>query len=166
MRYIKVGFILLFVCVVGFWCVFPIRYSREYTHIFQEKKAESYQSLINLLYRDYWQYSENDNILCYNVVYKENAAVSLVRRGKLKEIKVIDEEAILEKLNLFPKTLLPRIENIYVSPSRIKFSTHMSIEYIFYQEKIPWTFFSEKGTNNHYLYRLTKDWYYAFSTAK
>lgn len=166
MRYIKVGLIVLIICMVVVYLIFPIRTSNEYTQVFLDNELEAYQSLINLLYRDYWQYSENNNILCYNVVYKGNAAVSLVRRGKLKEIKVIDEETILEKLNLFPKTLLPRIEDIYVSPNRIKFSTHMSIEYIFYQEKIPWTYFSEKGTNNYCLYRLTKDWYYAFSTAK
>lgn len=166
MRKIKVGVILLVVCAALAWCFFPIRFSGDCSRAFNETDAESRRELVNLLYSDYWQHAENGDTFCYNVVYEENEPTALIRRGKLKEIKVTGEEAILGLLKIFPETLLTEIEDIYVSPNRIKFCSYMSIEYIFYQERVPWTFFSEKGTNNFRLYWLTKDWYYSYSTAK
>lgn len=167
MRYIKVGLIVLILCMSVICLIFPIRNSREYTQAFLDNELEDYLLLVRLLYDDYSQHAIDNDTICYRVLYENNIATSIKRLRIQSDKKVIDEDVMLKQLAAFPETLLPRIELIYVSPNEVSFCSHMAVKYILYQKKgIPLSFFFDEGNNDYRLFRLTDHWYYAYTTAK
>ena len=158
---------LVTVLLFTIWCLFPIRYSKEYAQKFQRVDAASHQRLIELLLADYAQVGpqDADGRVCYTVVYEnspEGRTAASVRRlwedaatGEFMKAEVSTQMEILSCLNAIDgfSGLLPEVEVIYVFPELVQIGSHMGIREVFWQRKgLPLHFF--RDNHNYRLYWL------------
>lgn len=157
------------------WCLFPMRYSKEYAQRFHITDEENRQQLVELLLADYAQtgQQDTDGCICYTVGYDdttENRTATSIRRlwedrttGKLMKAELPTQTELLDCLHAIHGFggLLPEIEAIYVSPESVQISSHMGIREVFWQRKgVPLDFFWDEGYDNYRLYWLGGDWYF------
>lgn len=176
-RWLTVAIALL----VTRWCLFPMRYSRDYAQAFHHTDAASRQQLVELLLADYAQFApqDTDGRICYTVLYddsQENRVAVSIRRlwedrttGKLMKAELPTQTDILTCLHAIDGFggLLPEVEVIYVSPESVRIGSHMCLREVFWQRKeLPLDFFWDENYDNYRLYWLGGDWYYDYSIAR
>lgn len=80
------------------WGFFPLRYSSEYTQIFRNQYANTYEQLAYLLEEDYALYAKDGERLCYCVLRENHSVPTIKRLGEYEQIKVRGEDKIINLL--------------------------------------------------------------------